>query len=81
MEIKNIVESAKDSKHQDAILLLQESKPKIQEKFAKIFVEANKNNDQDEKTFEAVKKYASLVAEYIFNECVQTLVDDKKSDE
>lgn len=80
MEIKNIVESAKDSKHLDAILLLQESKPKIQEKFAKIFHESMESVD-DKKTLEAVQKYASLVAEYIFNECVQTLVDDKKSDE
>ena len=80
MEIKNIVESAKDSKHQDAILLLQESKPKIQEKFSQIFHESMESVD-DKKTLEAVQKYASLVAEYIFNECVQTLVDDKKSDE
>jgi len=81
MEIKNIVESSKDSKHLDAILLLYESKPKIQKQFAKMFEEANKNNDQDEKTFESVKKYASLVAEYVFNECVSILSEDKKSDE
>lgn len=81
MEIKNIVESSKDSKHLDAILLLYESKPKIQKQFAKMFEEANKDKDQDEKTFESVKKYASLVAEYVFNECVSILSEDKKSDE
>ena len=81
MGIKNIVESSKDSKHLDAILLLYESKPKIQKQFAKMFEEANKDKDQDEKTFESVKKYASLVAEYVFNECVSILSEDKKSDE
>ena len=81
MEIKNIVESSKDSKHLDAILLLYESKPKIQKQFAKMFEEANKDKDQDEKTFESVKKYASVVAEYVFNECVSILSEDKKSDE
>ena len=80
MTIKEFVESAKDSKHLDAILLLLESKPKIQEKFAKIFNESMKTQD-DKKQIESVKKYASLVAEYVFNECVQILNDDKKADE
>lgn len=80
MTIKDFVESAKDSKHTDAILFLIESKPKIQEKFSKIFWESMWTQE-DEKQIESVKKYASLVAEYVFNECVQILNDDKKSDE
>lgn len=81
MEIKNIVESAKDSKHLDAILLLYESKPKIQKQFAKLYQESFKWLDENDPKLDSIKKYASLVAEYVFTECISILSDDKKSDE
>lgn len=81
MKIEEIIESTKNSKHTDAILLLYERKPHIQKQFAKIFQESIKWFDENDPNFESIKKYASLVAEYVFNECIQILSDDKKQDE
>ena len=80
MDMKDQILKAKESKHTDAILTLLENKPEISKQFSEMF----KNSfGSDEKTQQAetIKKAVSLVAEYVFNSCVEILSNDKKENE
>ena len=73
-QIKDIIEKAQASKHTDAILLLNEKKPKLAGK-VKSIVDASIPNDQE------FKKAIAIVCEFVFNGCIEVLSNDKKSDE
>lgn len=78
--MKDQILKAKESKHTDAILTLLEKKSEIQSQFSELY---KKSFWSDEKTpqAETIKKAVSLVAEFVFNSCVEILSNDKKSDE
>lgn len=77
--IENIIEKAKASKHMDAVLLLLENKPEIQKQFAEMFTNSFWS-DEDTPQAETIKKAVGLVAEYVFNSCVEILSNDKKDE-
>ena len=76
-DFQNLVDKARASKHLDAILLLVENKAKIQWEFAKMFTNSFWEMENDPQA-ETIKKTVGLVAEYVFNSCVDVLVNDKK---
>lgn len=78
-KIQNLVDKAKSSKHMDAILLLMENKPEIQENFAEMFKNSF-GSDENTPQAETIKKAVWLVAEYVFNSCVEILSNDKKDE-
>lgn len=76
-QFEQLLNNAKDSKHTDAVLLLSEKKPEIQNKFATI-VSWVKATCENKEWREKMDKTISLVADRVFNECVNTLICDKK---
>lgn len=72
-----IINQAKESKHTDAVLLLVEKKSEIQEKFAKI-VSWVKETSELKEWRDHVEETISLVAERVFNECLNVVLSDKK---
>lgn len=72
-----ILNKAKESKHTDAVLLLFEKKPDIQNKFAKI-VSWVKETSELKEWRDYVEETISLVAERVFNECLNVVLSDKK---
>lgn len=72
-----ILNKAKESKHTDAVLLLFEKKPDIQNKFAKI-VSWVKETSELKEWRDHVEETISLVAERVFNECLNVVLSDKK---
>lgn len=76
-QFEQLLNNAKDSKHTDAVLLLAEKKPEIQSKFASIIAWIRETSEIKEWR-DHVEETVSLVAEWIFNECVNTLICDKK---
>ena len=72
-----ILNQAKESKHTDAVLLLVEKKSEIQEKFAKI-VSWVKETSELKEWRDHVEETISLVAEWVFNECLNVVLSDKK---
>lgn len=79
-KIEDLIQKAKSSKHTDAILFLMENKSEIQENFAEMFKNSFWEMENDPQA-ETIKKTVWLVAEYVFNSCVEILSNDKKSDE
>lgn len=76
-QFEQLLNNAKDSKHTDAVLLLAEKKPEIQNKFATI-VSWVKATSELKEWRDHVEEIISLVAERVFNECVNALICDKK---
>lgn len=76
-QFEQLLNNAKDSKHTDAVLLLSEKKPEIQNKFAKI-VSWVKETCENKEWREEIDKTISLVADRVFNECINALICDKK---
>lgn len=74
---ESLVDKARTSKHLDAILLLIENKPEIQKQFAEMFTNSFWEMKDDPQA-ETIKKTVWLVAEYVFNSCVDVLLKDKK---
>lgn len=72
-----ILNKAKESKHTDAVLLLVEKKSEIQEKFAKI-VSWVKETSENKEWREEIDKTISLVADRVYNECLNVVLSDKK---
>lgn len=72
-----ILNQAKESKHTDAVLLLFEKKPDIQNKFAKI-VSWVKETSELKEWREEIDKTISLVADRVYNECLNAILSDKK---
>lgn len=72
-----ILNQAKESKHTDAVLLLLEKKPDIQNKFAKI-ISWVKETSENKEWREEVDKTISLVADWVYNECLNAILSDKK---
>lgn len=72
-----ILNQAKESKHTDAVLLLFEKKPDIQNKFAKIISWVKETSELKEWR-DHVEETISLVAERVFNECLNVVLSDKK---
>lgn len=70
-KIQQLIDTAKESKHTDAILLLIEKKPELAERIQKIVKESIPED-------EWFKKAIAIVCEYVFNSCVWFLSDDKK---
>ena len=78
-DIKALIKEAKECKHGDAVLLLHEAKPKIQGEFAKVYSSVMDADDRtNQATKDKISNVVALVAEYVFQKCVQTLLDDKK---
>ena len=78
-KIEDLIEKAKSSKHLDAILLLMENKTEIQKQFSEMFTNSFWSNE-DTPQAETIKKTVGLVAEYVFNSCVEILSNDKKDE-
>jgi len=74
---ESLVDKARASKHLDAILLLIENKPEIQKQFAEMFTNSFWEM-KDDLQAGTIKKTVWLVAEYVFNSCVDVLLKDKK---
>ena len=72
-----ILNKAKESKHTDAVLLLIEKKPDIQNKFATI-VSWVKATSENKEWREEIDKTISLVADRVYNECLNAILSDKK---
>lgn len=75
-QFERLLNDAKESKHTDAVLLLSEKKPEIQNKFASIVKTIRKDDDKEQR--QEIEKTVSIVAERVFNECVNALLCDKK---
>lgn len=75
-QFERLLNDAKESKHTDAVLLLSEKKPEIQNKFASIVKAIRKDEDKEQR--QEIEKTVSIVAERVFNECVNALLCDKK---
>lgn len=75
-----LINNAKDSKHTDAILLLNERKPEIQSKVIELLQKSMPESDDEttNKAKEQIKKTIASFAEYVFQNCVWILIDDKK---
>lgn len=77
-----LLQQAKDSKHTDAILLLSEKKSNVQLKVIELLKntipETEETSEADKKAIEVIKKSIATFAEYVFNETISILVDDKK---
>lgn len=80
--LEMLLQQAKYSKHTDAILLLSEKKPNIQAKVIEILKntipETEETSETDKKAIEVIKKSIATFAEYVFNESISILVNDKK---
>lgn len=76
-DFQNLVDKARASKHLDAILLLMENKTEIQKQFSEMFTNSFWEMENDPQA-ETIKKTVWLVAEYVFNSCVDVLLKDKK---
>lgn len=76
------IEKARASKHTDAILLLQESKPNIAEKMQVIAksVESNDLSEKEQQEIKSLKKIIAIVSELVFQSCIDILVNDKKDE-
>ena len=76
-EYEKLLNKAKESKHTDAVLLLVEKKGDIQNKFATIisWVKATSENKEWREKMDGI---IALVADRVFNECVNTLICDEK---
>lgn len=72
-----ILNQAKESKHTDAVLLLLEKKPDIQNKFATICSWANEISENKDRRAD-MEKTLAIVAEWVYNECLNTILSDKK---
>lgn len=72
-----ILNQAKESKHTDAVLLLFEKKPDIQNKFAKIISWVKETSELKE-WWDHVEEIISIVAEWVYNECLNAILSDKK---
>lgn len=70
---EQFIADAKESKHTEAIMLVWENKPKVQEKVIKLL-----NSEKMKDMPEVVKKAFWLVAELVYQETLSILVDDKK---
>lgn len=80
--IQEIIEKAKASKHTDAILFLIENKSDIANK-VQIIAKSIEGADLSEKEQEQIKflkKMIAIVSEYVFNNCVEVLSNDKKDE-
>lgn len=78
-DIAKLIEKAKESKHVDAILYLTENKDKIKDQFSEMYKNSfweQENTPQGE----TIKKVVSLVAEFVFNSCIDILSNDKKDE-
>ncbi len=78
-DFQNLVNKARASKHIDAILLLMENKTEIQKQFSEMFKNSFWEMENDPQA-ETIKKTVGLVAEYVFNSCVEILSNDKKDE-
>lgn len=76
------IEKARASKHTDAILLLQENKPKFAEKVQAIAksVESNDLSEKEQQEIKSLKKIIAIVSELVFQDCIDVLVNDKKDE-
>lgn len=76
------IEKARASKHTDAILLLQESKPNIAEKMQVIAksVESNDLSEKEQQEIKSLKKIIAIVSELVFQSCIDILVNDQKDE-
>lgn len=76
------IEKARASKHTDAILLLQENKPKVAEKVQVIAksVESKDATEKEQIEIQSLKKVIALVSELVFQSCIDVLVNDKKDE-
>ena len=72
-----ILNQAKESKHTDAVLLLLEKKPDIQNKFATI-VSWVKATSENKEWRDHIEETISIVAEWVYNECLNAILSDKK---
>ena len=79
-QFEALINDAKDSKHTDAILLLNERKPEIQSKVIELLQKSmpESNDETTIKATEQIKKTIASFAEYVFQNCVSVLVNDKK---
>lgn len=78
-KIEDLIQKAKASKHVDAILYLTENKDKIKDQFSEMYKNSFWSNE-DTPQAETIKKTVGLVAEYVFNSCVEILSNDKKDE-
>ena len=80
--LEQLLQQAKDSKHTDAILLLSEKKPNIQAKVIELLKntipETEETDEATKASIDIIKKSIATFAEYVFNETILILVDDKK---
>jgi len=76
------IEKARASKHTDAILLLQESKPKFAEKVQAIAksVESKDATEKEQVEIQSLKKIIAIVSELVFQSCIDVLLNDKKDE-
>ena len=76
------IEKARASKHTDAILLLQENKPKFAEKVQVIAksVESKNATEKEQQEIQSLKKIIAIVSELVFQSCLDVLYEDKKDE-
>lgn len=76
------IEKARASKHTDAILLLQENKPKFAEKMQVIAksIESNDLSEKEQQEIKSLKKIIAIVSELVFQSCLDVLYEDKKDE-
>jgi len=78
-ELEILIRDAKDSKHTSGVLLIAENKAEIQHKVAKLLWKYLPEETEDnKKAVESIRKTIAVFSEFVFNQTLSVLINDKK---